>query len=326
MHRLLKKRTFVVKALISLGVMSVLLLRMDMGSLKDLITGIHTEYWVIALTLMFVQILALALRWSLLINVHGQRMNYADSLRVTLASQLANYLFITSIGGIVVRVALAIQHGISWVQSIAATALDRLMTLAALLILTTLFLPILFGIVEKEIFDSTVAAILTFVAAFAVFSLLFMKKVQRHLIFSNRKIAVGYKYLRSIGRDYNLLAQITATSLFAQVSYFAAVYVITTSTGADFSLLHFMALMPMIAVVASLPVGYGGWGIREGAFVYGLGLINIPAETAFVVSVQIGLLSMLAVLMAGIPAVISSPNMAPLKNRLKRSYAKVRSN
>ncbi|GJL84462.1 MAG: hypothetical protein DHS20C02_02370 [Micavibrio sp.] len=321
MTQMLKQKAFLIKALISLAIIAVLVMRMDITTIKDLVGHIHVEYWLVALFLMFVQILALALRWSLLINVHGHKMDYSDSLRITLASLLANYLFITSIGGIIVRVALAIQHGISWVQSIAATTLDRLMTLAALLILTVVFLPILFGIVEKEIFQSTLAAIFTFVLAFSVFSLLFLKNVRRHLIFSHRKIAVGYKYLRSIGRNHNLIAQITATSLFAQTAYFAAVYVVTVSTGVDFPLLYFMAVLPMITIVASLPVGYGGWGIREGAFVYGLGLINVPIETAFVVSIQIGLISMIAVLIAGIPALMSGHMQFALKN-LKASRAR----
>ncbi len=324
MTRLLKKRAFLIKALISLAIIVVLAMRMDMSTLKDVIGHVHVEYWLIALALMFLQILALALRWSLLINVHGHKMDYGDSVRITLASLLANYLFITSIGGIIVRVALAVQHGISWVQSIAATTLDRLMTLAALLILTIVFLPILFGIVEREIFQSTLAAIFTFVLAFGVFSLIFLKNVRRHLIFSHRKIAVGYKYLRSIGRNHNLIAQIVTTSLFAQIAYFGAVYIITTSTGAEFPLLYFMAVLPMITIVASLPLGYGGWGIREGAFVYGLGLINIPIETAFIISVQIGLISMIAVLVAGIPALMNGHMQLSLK-KLKASHATVKS-
>ena len=38
---------------------------------------------------------------------------------------------------------------------------------------------------------------------------------------------------------------------------------------------------------------------------FGLGLIGIPMETAFVISVEIGLLTMLATILAGVPALLS---------------------
>ena len=76
--------------------------------------------------------------------------------------------------------------------------------------------------------------------------------------------------------------------------------------------------MPLITIIASLPVGYGGWGIREGAFVYGLGLIHVPIEVAFAVSVQIGLISMLCAFVAGIPAMMGQNNTITSLLRSKR--------
>lgn len=314
MTRILRKNSLPIKIFISLAIVALLATRMNFGELKNMLGHIHIEAWFIALGLIFFQILALSYRWLLLMNVHDKKMDYNDSLRITLASLLANYLFITSVGGIVVRVALAVQHGVSLIQSIAATTLDRFMTLLALLILTILFLPVLYAIVETEIYQSTLAVIFLCFLAFGIFSALFFKKVRRSLIFSHRKIAVCFKYLRSIATNHNLVAKIVASSLIAQISYFAAVYVITMSTGAEFPLLYFMAVLPMITIVASLPVGYGGWGIREGAFVYGLGLINVPIETAFLVSVQIGLISMGAALIVGLHAILSGNMVFSLQN------------
>jgi uncharacterized membrane protein YbhN (UPF0104 family) len=81
-----------------------------------------------------------------------------------------------------------------------------------------------------------------------------------------------------------------------------------------------MAVIPVITLISSLPVGYAGWGLREGAFIYGLGLINIPLESAFMASVQIGLLSMALAICTGIPALIDSETQVALKNwKLKKT-------
>lgn len=314
MSSLLKYRSLIIKALISVLIIGVLAARMNSGELKNMAGQVYLGAWGFALLLLFAQILALSWRWELLINVNGRKMDYIDSLRVTLASLLANYLFITSIGGIVVRVALAMQHGVSFVKSVAATTLDRVMTMAALLVLGAIFLPVLYAAVERGVFLHTLTAIGVFAGALVALPFLLFKNVRRSLIFANRRVAVGFKYLRSVATNPDLIAKVTAASLLGQVFYFAAVYAITISTGVHFPLLYFMAVLPMIALVASLPVGYGGWGIREGAFVYGLGLIHVPIETAFIVSVQIGLLSMFAALLAGIPALASGKSRFALKD------------
>lgn len=143
MNTLFRHKALLIKLLISFSIIGLLAMRMNMAELKNITGQIHVEAWITALVLIFIQILALSYRWLLLLNVNGRKINYADSIRITLASLLANYLFITSIGGIVVRVILAIQHGVSLIKSIAATTLDRVMTVIGLLILAVLFVPVL---------------------------------------------------------------------------------------------------------------------------------------------------------------------------------------
>ena len=260
------------------------------------------------MALIFVQILALSYRWFLLINARQRRITYRNAVRVTLASLIANYLFITSIGGIVVRIALSVQSGFSLLRSIAATALDRLMTLGALLILTAVFLPVLSAIASQDIYHNAIFILTLFGLAIFMTSFLLFENVRRSIVFSHRKVAICFQYLRNVMTDQNLLAQTIISSLIGQLAYFGAVYAVTLSTGVEFSWLHFISILPLITIIASLPIGYGGWGIREGAFVYGLGLINIPIETAFTVSVQIGLISMICAFIAGVPALALRKN------------------
>ena len=294
-----------VKIAISIVIMAVFMLRIDMGSVIAQASDINKNVWLLAGVFMFTQIFLLAYRWFLIINAHEQRLSGVNALRVTLASLVANYLFITSIGGIIVRVAMSVHGGFSLMRSIAATALDRVMTLLALLILTVLFLPVLGDIASHDLMHMAVFTLSIFGLGGFLFVFLFSETLRRRVIFSHRKVTMSVKYLRTIMTDPNLLMKIIASSLVAQLSYFAAIYVVTVATGIEFQWLHFISILPLITVIASLPIGYGGWGIREGAFVYGLGIINIPVETAFMISVQIGLISMMCAFVAGIPSLIS---------------------
>ncbi len=299
---------FAIKIAISVAIMAVLMMRMDIMSLGDRLGDVQINVWAIAALMIFVQIFALAYRWFLLINAHERRISYRNAVRVTIASSIANYLFITSVGGIIVRVAMSVQSGISLIRSIAATALDRAMTLVGLLLLTVLFMPVLANVVSQDIFHNALFVLLSFAMGVFVLSLLTFESLRRKIIFSHRRVAMTYKYLRTVMTDRDLLANVIITSLIGQMAYFVAVYAVTSGMGIEFSWLSFIAILPLITIIASLPVGYGGWGIREGAFVYGLGLIHVPIEVAFAVSVQIGLISMLCAFVAGIPAMMGQNN------------------
>ena len=78
-------------------------------------------------------------------------------------------------------------------------------------------------------------------------------------------------------------------------------------------------LLPLISTLSSIPLSIGGWGIREGAFVYGLGLLSVPNEQAFLVSVQVGVLSLFVGLLCGIPALLTGHIWGVVRHGLERS-------
>lgn len=314
MTDLLKKNGLLLKVLFSASLLAVLAFRTDYKAIQAMVEHIHFSTCVFAMMFIFFQIIALSYRWMLLVNAEEWRMGLSTSLRITLVSFLANYLFITSAGGIIARIGLSMHHGISLIKSIAITFIDRMMTLLALCLLAAVFLPTIKSIYDPHLFNASVILILMSISTIAAFLIFLAYRNRRSLIFMNRKIALGFKYLRTLATDRKLLTKVVLVSIVAQIMYFIAVYIVMKSLGAEFSFFKFMIVMPFITIVASLPVGYGGWGIREGAFIYGLGLINMPIEAAFMASVQIGIISMLAAMIAGIPAFLSGETQFALKS------------
>lgn len=294
------------KILISIAILSAIFLSMDMSKFSLSLESIHFDAWLIALGLIYLQVLALSYRWLKLINVYERKISFGYALKVNVASLVANYLFITSIGGIIVRVYMSVKSGVSLARSIAATGLDRLFTLFTLIFLSICFLPIFSGIVSDDLYQKTVFFLLLTIAALGIFGLLLFEAPRKKIIFSHRKIAMCFQFLRTVLMNKKIFSEIMVASIIGQICYFAAALTIMNSMGIDFSLIHFAAVIPIITIFASLPIGYGGWGIREGAFVYGLGLIQIPLETAFLISVQIGIISIGGTLIACLPALVQN--------------------
>jgi uncharacterized membrane protein YbhN (UPF0104 family) len=314
-------KALLIKTFFSLVLLAIVIMQVDLSELKTTAANIHIFSWLYAAIFIFLQMLGLAYRWVLLVNAGSvKHMRFGSSLRIIALSFLANYLFTTSLGGIIARIVLTVNHGFSFIKTLAATILDRCMTIFGLLLLAALFLPLLNDVFQPHFFTMTGGLVFLLLAICFLAASLIIYKKRRAIIFANRRIAICYKYLRALLTDPQLLGKIIVTSLASQVMYFAAVYMVIISLDVDFSFIKFMAIIPVITLISSLPVGYGGWGIREGAFIYGLGLINIPLEAAFMASVQIGLLSMLLAVLTGIPAFIDSETQLALKNwRLKKT-------
>ena len=67
-----------------------------------------------------------------------------------------------------------------------------------------------------------------------------------------------------------------------------------------------MVLVPPVLLVTTLPISIAGWGVREGAMVGAMALIGVPQEGALVLSLILGLLSLIACLPGGVVWMMSS--------------------
>lgn len=247
----------------------------------------------------------------LLVNIGTHRISLLESVQITLASFVSNLIFIATVSGIFVRVVMACNYGASLFKAIFATGVDRMMTLMALLILTALFLPALGSYFEAPLVKSlsifVAVLLLMLFTVVPLFTNILIKIIPR-LPFSEQNKTSGTRYLTLLFHSKKLIFKIIAISLAAQLSFFIANYCIISASGTHLTFLQIMTVLPAIALVSSLPIGFGGWGVREGAFIYGLGILGVGMEPAFAISVQIGLLSIFVTLIMGLPAFFATKN------------------
>jgi uncharacterized membrane protein YbhN (UPF0104 family) len=296
---------FPIRLIISALIIGALVRHIGTGALLDTFTHVHLSAWGAALILLLVQILSLTFRWADLLNLGRNAVSYGSCLRMTVAAQLANTLFITAIGGAVVRVGLAAQAGISMPRAIGAAVMDRLMTVTALLILAALTLPAF----SKLHYSPVLALWVPVAVAISALSFVLTVFILRGRIataLSRGKIKDAIAYMREMTGNLPLMARVLAISLAAQILYFTAVYCLVRSVGIDVGFSSLLSVLPVIALVASLPLSIGGWGVREGAFVFGLGFLGIPMDQAFLISVQIGIVCLLASVIVALPALFSA--------------------
>lgn len=296
----------VIRGIFSLCLVAIILMQLDLNLLMRTTSDIRADLFICAIGLLIMQIIFLSLRWHVYLNAGRAKIPFKTSLFINIAGYFANIIFIASVGSILAKSGLAVRHGIPLVNAVFATILDRIMTLIILILFSAAAIPFLHNII-----DSNFVFMLELALIFLGFTLTAMVIALRSGLFKNQilsskrlsKIMIA---VRDFAQNPKMIVLSVLYSIPAQALFIAAVYVLSLGLHhhAD-KTLEFIALLPILALIAAVPISFGGWGLREGAFVYGLGLIGIPPEDAFLLSVQVGLTSMIAPFIVGIPYFIS---------------------
>ena len=89
-------------------------------------------------------------------------------------------------------------------------------------------------------------------------------------------------------------------STFIHAGVGTSLWLLARNFDPDAPIAAFLLLAPLIAMVTTVPISIGGWGVREGAMITALGLVDIPPSAALDVSIQFGLIMLVVGLPGGV--------------------------
>ena len=298
----------IIRLTVTFGLMALLLMQIDYKSILEQVSLSNMHLFALATLCVSGQIFFLNLRWHYILNAGSYRIPFDRSALINLTSYFANILFVTSIGGIIAKSALAIKEGMSVTHAILATIADRFMTMATLIIFAIFSLPVLSGVLDPGIENMLAISLFIIIASSALFFSLLRSGVLDEYMKSSEKLLRLTKAFRSVALDPVLLFKVTYNSVFAQSFFFLSTLILSSNMQYDGTTLEFLALLPVLALISSLPISFGGWGIREGAFVFGLSAIGFSLESAFLLSVQVGLVTLVAPFIVALPYAFKKEN------------------
>ena len=106
--------------------------------------------------------------------------------------------------------------------------------------------------------------------------------------------------LKLLTRDYPRLAEVSLISFIAQLVVFCVVWILVREFDPSVSLVDILTVTPVIFILLIIPISIAGWGLREGLFVAGLGLIGVSHDAALISSILFGLASLAASVIGGL--------------------------
>jgi uncharacterized membrane protein YbhN (UPF0104 family) len=280
---------FGLKAGLSAALIAVLWTQVDFGPALASMAAMDGMLVAGVFALLLAHGVVSAWRWWAIMRLQGDAPDLRLVLRLFFVGMFFNQTLSTTLGGDAARVVLLRARGTGMVVS--SIMLERAAGLLALIALIP-------------------AALLLAPNAVPVMALAVLAAVLAVLIaFGPRLRDARWRWVAAAGRHLGdaraiLLTlaglPVLALSLAIHMGGGLAVYGLALASGAALDLLVCVTLVPPVLLLATLPVSFGGWGVREAALIGLLGPFGIAADQALGLSIALGLLVMAAGLPGGV--------------------------
>ena len=251
----------------------------------------HGLGWLaIGLAILIAQTAVAAVRWYSILRALRLALPLWTVVRIFYVMAFLNSFVPAGLGGDALRVWLLrkdVRHIMTAVNSVL---IDRIVVVFALLLAAVAVQPVLWLQVGNSLLVLAIGGA-TLAMVVAILAMIFI--VPR----LDWPVLGGLMpMLRTVSHDLRLVfldgkALVTALmpAFAGNLLLVAAAFVLAYGADIDVGFITWLVVMPVVLLVSALPISIGGWGTREIAMVYMLGLFAVPPDLAAAVSIQLGL-------------------------------------
>ncbi len=187
-----------------------------------------------------------------------------------------------------VRVWLAVRRGHDLAATVQSVFLERVFMVLALLVLALAAAPLL-AARTGEAGPVWVCAALLLAGIAGLAALMTADKIDLGLsrLRPWRALAAAAPTTRRLvlSRWGGALA---LSSLVSNLNFALAAFLLGRALGLPATATDFLAIMPAVTLATTLPISFGGWGVREGMFVVLLGHVGVAPGAALALSLLYG--------------------------------------
>jgi len=286
-----------VKLVLSAAVIIAVARSVDLAEAWQRFAHQNLSFPTAAVAILILQVGIGGLRWHFILRGLGHTARLTTSLRLYYISVFFNTWLWGAVGGDVLRAWLAHREQLRLRQAISSVVLDRVAAIAAVVVLILTTAPVF--IRDTHQYDLGLA--LCGLAACLLLGIVAAALVHRLPIDWQRFKLLRHFQLLSMATEAIFLHReaallVLSFAIFGQLASAVAIYTMALGLDVHLSLTDCVILMQPVALAVALPISIGGWGVRETAMIGLLGFVGIPSSAALSLSVQMGLLTIVATL------------------------------
>ena len=300
-----------VKVVVSMGLILYIVSTMDLGEISADIRLADRGLFVFAIFMFIVSGVVGALQWETILRFHGVRLGKIKTVSHYFMGLFFNFVLPGFVGGDVVRVyKTSIASGRS-TQAFSSTLADRVIGLAVLILFSigaVVFMPEGPARGALPIAVAIFFVLLVFLGVFAWKPAgRFLGKAVQPFATSGmiEKLRAVYLEMHELSRSPATLASVVVLSVLIQFTRIGVHYLCGRAVGIELGFGYYALFVPIMAIVASLPVSIGGFGVREASAVVLLGTVGIHKELVISYSILATIASFAGALPGGIAFAMS---------------------
>ena len=288
---------------LSIGILLLILLFVDLGEMVTRLRAVDPWLFIVLLALLTADRFLMAFKWLLLVRVQELRLTFPQALRAYYISSFAGMFLPMTVGADIIR-AMVVRRAGSTPKILATIALERGLGAVSQVLLAALSLSLIVVLgLDLGVPNLHLALIVVLLLVILLASLPFSFWLAEHLAraLESRgplarkmaELADAYAESRHQRRVIWAFLLLTVIEGFFPIAWY---WVAALALGLDLPFILFVATIPIVFMVARLPISLGGMGVLEGSFVVLAGLLGIAADDAFSVVILCRLAEVLALL------------------------------
>jgi uncharacterized membrane protein YbhN (UPF0104 family) len=289
------------RILVSVAIVAWILVDVDRADLLRAIGRVRSDLLAAAAALFVAGTALNAWKWSLLGRSVGLERRVSEYVRFYFVGLFFNLFGLSTLGGDVIR-ALYLGGGRRFGRALNSVVFDRLSGLAFLLVLGAGALLLFPGYGFPKVLTTTVVAL----GAAPFLAWWLAPRCSRLLPAGNRVRRLVEDDLEPFWGDTRLLLTVAAVSLVFHLTQVSVQWVLSRAVGIGLPFSYCLIMHPMLSVMIALPVSVGGFGVREGGYLYFLTRLGVDGSAAvtmgllwFAVTAASGLVGGLVFLASG---------------------------
>jgi uncharacterized membrane protein YbhN (UPF0104 family) len=249
--------------------------------------------------LLSLQALLVAVRLRLCVRMLGHDIPTSSAWVASQYGGFFSHTPISFLGGDAMRVWHMMRKGLPLADSAKAVFMDRVLGFMGMVTLVLASAPALrAAIKDPAMWTGFVLMLAAGVAACVGFLLLGRLRPNANSPKLLRRLADFASLSRYLVAHPALAAEAFAMGLGVTALNVVAIWAIGLGYAAQIDLATAFSGVPIVFLIAMIPVSIAGWGLRESALVVAFGLFGVPAASSLTVSITYGI----AVLLAYSPA------------------------
>ncbi|MGE5475910.1 MAG: lysylphosphatidylglycerol synthase transmembrane domain-containing protein [Bacteroidales bacterium] len=292
---------WVLKGAVSFGLIGWVLSKIDPAAAWDQAKGLDAGMALLSVVLMLVQTALGAVRWALVLRALSATFHWLQTLSVYCIGVFFSIVLPGAVGGDAVRMWFARRNGLSLATAVNSVALERAITVFALVLLVCLTQPILM-LRLPNLPGAWVFPVLLAVCVLGILLLASLDRLPQSL--HRWRVVRGLALLAADTRKlffhpgYSLITLVVA--LAGHVNLSLVVYVLARGLNLEVHVLDCLVLVPPVILIMTLPISIAGWGVRETAMVTAFSFVGLSSSSTLVLSILFGLITMLTALPGGL--------------------------